>query len=155
MSTSKSNSSEEPIPRYTYNGKKYNSLDEMPAGVRKFFEDKDGDGRSDMFENLISLAGDNVDKTYKFNGKKYNSLDEMPADVRKIFEDKSTNKIQKIHTDESAYTQNSDQPNVKRISTRSQQSLQNHPVLIAVAVVSSLAVVSMALVYAGVISINI
>jgi len=73
-----------------FNGKTYNSLEEMPANERQAFEqmqqifvDANGNGipdfmEGDMFRNVMAAVSNNV----SYKGQVYNSLDELPADVR-------------------------------------------------------------------------
>jgi len=39
---------------YVINGRKYNSLDEVPSEFRKFFDDQNGDGRPDWLRDAVS-----------------------------------------------------------------------------------------------------
>ena len=48
--------------KYTYNGREYTSLDEMPPEVRAMFEDKDGDGLPDFINQMMPGAKVNVNK---------------------------------------------------------------------------------------------
>lgn len=73
-----------------FNGKTYNSLEEMPANERRAFEqmqqifvDANGNGipdfmEGDMFRNVMAAVSGNV----SYNGQEFNSLDELPSDVR-------------------------------------------------------------------------
>jgi len=83
-----------------FNGKTYNSLEEMPANERKAFEqmkqifvDANGNGipdfmEGDMFRNVMSMASTNG--TYQ--GQVLNNLDELPPDVR----EKVQNALEKL-----------------------------------------------------------
>jgi hypothetical protein len=73
-----------------FNGKSYNSLEEMPANERQAFEhmqqifvDANGNGipdfmEGDMFRKVMSLASGNA----SYGGQVINNLDELPPDVR-------------------------------------------------------------------------
>lgn len=73
-----------------FNGKTYNSPDEMSADERQAYEqmlqiftDKNGNGIPDFLEgdivkNVMAAVSSNVN----FNGKVYDNLDELPADAR-------------------------------------------------------------------------
>ena len=73
-----------------FNGKTYNSLEEMPANERQAFEqmqkifvDANGNGIPDFMEgdvakNVVTALTGNVN----FNGKVYASLDELPSDAK-------------------------------------------------------------------------
>ena len=78
-----------------FNGKSYNSLQEMPSNERtayeqmqKIFVDADGNGIPDFLEGDIAknvmTAFTNV---VNYDGKVYNSLDELPADARQKVQD--------------------------------------------------------------------
>lgn len=73
-----------------FNGKTYNSVDEMPASEReayesmfKIFQDADGNGIPDFLEGDIAknvlTAFTNV---VHYDGKVYNSMDELPPEAR-------------------------------------------------------------------------
>ena len=74
-----------------FNGKSYNSVEEMPAsdreayeGMFQIFTDKNGNGIPDFLEgdvakNVMTAFTTNV---VNYDGKVYNSLDELPADAR-------------------------------------------------------------------------
>jgi hypothetical protein len=73
-----------------FNGKTYNSLEEMPANERQAFEhmqqifvDANGNGIPDFMEgdvakNVVTALTGNVN----FNGKVYTSLGELPPDAK-------------------------------------------------------------------------
>ncbi len=79
-----------------FNGKTYNSLEEMPANERtayeqmqKIFVDANGNGIPDFLEgdiarNVMTAFTTNV---VNYDGKVYNSLDELPADARQKVQD--------------------------------------------------------------------
>lgn len=73
-----------------FNGKTYNSLEEMPARERQAYEqlqqifvDADGNGVPDFLEgdvaNKVITA---VTSAINYDGKVYNSLDELPPEMR-------------------------------------------------------------------------
>lgn len=73
-----------------FNGKSYNSIDEMPATERMAYEqmmnifvDKNGNGipdfmEGDVVQNVMSAYSQKVD----FNGNTVHSLDDLPPEVR-------------------------------------------------------------------------
>jgi hypothetical protein len=73
-----------------FNGKTYNSPDEMPANERQAYEqmfqiftDKNGNGIPDFLEgdiakNVMTAVTSNIN----FNSKVYNNLNELPPDAR-------------------------------------------------------------------------
>ncbi len=79
-----------------FNGKTYNSLEEMPANERmayeqmqKIFVDANGNGIPDFLEgdiakNVMTALTTNV---VNYGGKVYNNLDELPADARQKVQD--------------------------------------------------------------------
>lgn len=78
------------MPTIRFNGKTYNSVEEMPANERQAFEhlsnlfvDKNGNGipdflEGDMVKNVMTAFTSNVN----FNGQTYNNLNELPPEVR-------------------------------------------------------------------------
>lgn len=78
------------MPTIVFNGKSYNSPDEMPDNERKAYEqmmgmfmDKNGNGIPDLLEgdlvkNVLTAHATMVN----INGKTVSSLDELPPDVR-------------------------------------------------------------------------
>ncbi|MFN8411751.1 MAG: hypothetical protein U0Z26_05135 [Anaerolineales bacterium] len=78
------------MPTIMFNGKTYNSIEEMPANERLAFEqvsnmlvDKNGNGIPDFLEgdiakNVMSVFTSSVN----INGKTYSGIDELPEDVR-------------------------------------------------------------------------
>ena len=73
-----------------FNGKSYNSLEEMPANEReayesmfKIFQDANGNGIPDFLEGDIAK---NVTTAFSnavhYNGAVYNNLDELPPEAR-------------------------------------------------------------------------
>lgn len=78
-----------------FNGKTYNSVEEMPASDRQAYEsmfqiftDANGNGIPDFLEgdiaNNVMTAFTNV---VHYDGKVYNSMDELPADARQKLQD--------------------------------------------------------------------
>ena len=86
-----------------FNGKSYNSVEEMPAQERQAFEqmqqifvDANGNGipdfmEGDMFKNVMAAASNNV----TYNGQVYNNLDDVPPDVREKVQ-KALEKLKQI-----------------------------------------------------------
>ena len=78
-----------------FNGKTYNSAEEMPANERqayesmfKIFKDETGNGIPDFLEgdvakNVMTAFTSNV----VYNGKTYTNMDELPADARQKLND--------------------------------------------------------------------
>jgi hypothetical protein len=79
------------MPTITFNGKTYNSLDEMPAHERQAFEklssmfvDANGNGipdflEGDMAKNVMTFYSD---KTFNFNGQAYTGMEQLPPEVQ-------------------------------------------------------------------------
>ena len=86
--------------RYVVNDQEYHSLDEMPANLRKYFEDQDGDGRPDWLDDELQgmmgrVASQRIEMhtvngvtTYRVGDREYQGLDEMPPGHRALFEDR-------------------------------------------------------------------
>lgn len=88
--------------RNTVKGHAYESVEAMPADVRRLYEetlrqmgpgweDRDGSGVPDRFEGRVELGGLSataaVESRIVVNGRTYGSAAEMPADVRRMFDD--------------------------------------------------------------------
>ena len=87
-----------------YNGKTYNSLEEMPPEVRAAYQqamallaDQNGNGMPDFLDGL--MQGQSLDALVKplnvlasthtqivFNGQTYTSVDQMPPEARRAYE---------------------------------------------------------------------
>jgi hypothetical protein len=73
-----------------FNGRTYNSLEEMPLNERKAYEqlqkifvDVNGNGIPDFLEGDVAQKVISAfTNTINYEGKVYNSLDELPADAR-------------------------------------------------------------------------
>jgi hypothetical protein len=73
-----------------FNGKTYNSLEEMSANDRQAYEqianmlvDKDGNGIPDFLEgDLVKNVMTAFTSSINFNGQTYNGMNELPEDVR-------------------------------------------------------------------------
>ncbi len=77
------------MPTILFNGKTYNSIEEMPVDVRSayqqvadIFVDKNGNGipdflEGDMVKNVITAFTSNVN----VNGQTYNNMNELPPDI--------------------------------------------------------------------------
>jgi hypothetical protein len=73
-----------------FNGKTYNSIEEMPPEARLAYEqvahimvDKDGNGipdflEGDLVKNIMSVVSGSIN----FNGQTYNNVNELPPDVQ-------------------------------------------------------------------------
>ncbi len=78
------------MPTISFNGKTYNSIEEMPAKERQIYSqiagmlvDKDGNGIPDFLEgdvvkNVVSVFNSSAD----VNGQSYRDINELPPDVR-------------------------------------------------------------------------
>lgn len=79
----------------TFNGKSYNSIEEMPANERQayesmfqIFKDENGNGipdfmEGDMVKNVMNAFTSNV----VYNGKVYTNMDELPPEARQKLND--------------------------------------------------------------------
>jgi hypothetical protein len=77
----------------TFNGKTYNSLDEMPPDVRAqysaisgIFADKNQNGVPDIMENLMSTSTVIQTGTIIYDGKTYNNINDLPPEARAKYE---------------------------------------------------------------------
>ena len=83
----------------SFNGKTYNSLEEMPAEQRAayeqimdFMQDKNNNGIPDLFEGdaLQKMIGMSQNTNIIINGKQMQSLDSLPPEARAKFEKSMT-----------------------------------------------------------------
>ena len=79
--------------KITINGRGYDGPEQMPADVRRLYEetwrriDKDGNGIPDVVEASGSPApGVHIQNQIVINGRSFGSVEEIPPDLRKIFE---------------------------------------------------------------------
>jgi hypothetical protein len=78
-----------------FNGKTYNSLEEMPANERqayeqlqKIFVDANGNGIPDFLEgDLAKKVITAFTSSVNYDGKVYNNLDELPVEARQKVQD--------------------------------------------------------------------
>lgn len=78
------------MPTISFNGKTYNSIEEMPAKERQIYSqiaemlvDKDGNGIPDFLEGDVVKNVVNVfKKSVDVNGQSYSDIDQLPPDVR-------------------------------------------------------------------------
>lgn len=80
------------MPTIIFNGKTYNSIEDMPANERQAFEqmsqmfvDKNGNGipdflEGDMVQNV--LAAHSTKTSINVNGKTYHSVEDLPPELR-------------------------------------------------------------------------
>jgi hypothetical protein len=81
-------------PNIIFNGKGYESADEMPADVRRTYEsimgilaDKDGDGTPDLLEGLPAGGARPISSMQVFfEGKMYTGVNELPPEARARYE---------------------------------------------------------------------
>lgn len=80
------------MPSVIFNGKTYNSIEDMPADERKAYEqvsqilvDKNGNGIPDLLEGDMAqnvLAAHSTGMHVTVNGKVYRTLEDLPPDLR-------------------------------------------------------------------------
>src|SRR4051794_22561631 len=77
----------------TFNGKTYNSLDEMPPDVRAQYAtisgilaDKYQNGVPDIMENIMSASTVMQTSTIIYDGKTYNNVNDLPPEARSKYE---------------------------------------------------------------------
>ncbi len=83
------------MAKIIFNGQEYESVEAMPAEVRRLYEmasqmfaDQDQDGVPDLFERLPGSTSTIVTHTTQFavDGKVYSNLDELPPEARRKYE---------------------------------------------------------------------
>ncbi len=80
------------MPKITFNGKTYNSVEEMPANERQAFEkisqmfvDKNGNGIPDLLEGDVVknvLTAHSTHANVTVNGQTYTSFHDLPPETR-------------------------------------------------------------------------
>ncbi|MBL8062130.1 MAG: hypothetical protein JNK32_03860 [Anaerolineales bacterium] len=80
------------MPTIVFNGKTYNSIEDMPANERQAFEqmskmfvDQNGNGIPDFLEgDMVQkvLAAHSTNMHVSVNGKTYHTLEDLPPDLR-------------------------------------------------------------------------
>jgi hypothetical protein len=78
------------MPKIIFDGKTYNSVEEMPALQRQAYEqlstmlvDKDGNGIPDFLEgDMVSNVITAYSRKFSMDGTVYNNVNELPEDVR-------------------------------------------------------------------------
>ncbi len=82
--------------KIVFNGKEYDSVDQMPPDVRKEYEvaletlrKSGGEEILSVLQRDMGVSGTHIKATVHeivVNGKKYDSVDAMPPDVRRVYE---------------------------------------------------------------------
>ena len=82
--------------KIVFNGKEYDSVDQMPPDVRKEYEvaletlrKSGGEEILSVLQRDMGVSGTHIKATFReivVNGKKYDSVDAMPPDVRRTYE---------------------------------------------------------------------
>jgi hypothetical protein len=78
------------MPKIIFDGKTYNSVEEIPALQRQAYEqlssmlvDKNGNGIPDFLEgDMVSNVITAYSRKFSMDGKVYNNVNELPEDVR-------------------------------------------------------------------------
>ncbi|MCU0446498.1 MAG: hypothetical protein MUE85_16455 [Microscillaceae bacterium] len=79
---------------FQFNGKTYQSLDELPEEFKVFFKDENNNGIPDIFENMQKYTQQGASEMnfnftqYHVNGKTYDSLAEVPLEQQQMIKDK-------------------------------------------------------------------
>jgi hypothetical protein len=80
-----------------FNGRMYNSVEEMPPDIRRAYEqvmgifsDKDQNGVPDAFEGIASAGAEPIglqsNNIFIYEGRRYQSVDELPLEARQKYE---------------------------------------------------------------------
>lgn len=77
--------------KINFNGKEYNSLNEIPDEFKVMFKDENNNGIPDFVEGLLnSGAAGSVRplvanfNSFVYNGKQYSSIDQMPPEAKEM-----------------------------------------------------------------------
>ncbi|MCC6866071.1 MAG: hypothetical protein IT280_07905 [Ignavibacteria bacterium] len=84
--------------KINFNGKEYNSFNEIPDEFKVMFKDENNNGIPDFVEGLLNSGNKNNIKpitanfsTFFYKGKQYSSIDELPSEARQIVQSKLKN----------------------------------------------------------------
>lgn len=79
------------MSKINFNGKEYNSLNEIPDEFRVMFKDENNNGIPDFVEGLLNANTTGSQKplianfnSFFYNGKQYSSIDQMPQEAREM-----------------------------------------------------------------------
>ena len=68
--------------KFVVNGKEYDSVEEMPADIRKIYEKAISGKAGIHHENVSSMSSGKI----VFNGQEYENVESMPLDIRQMYE---------------------------------------------------------------------
>jgi len=79
------------MSKINFNGKEYNSLNEIPDEYKVMFKDENNNGIPDFVEGLLNANATGSQKpitanfsSFFYNGKQYSSIDQMPSGVKEM-----------------------------------------------------------------------
>ncbi len=87
--------------KINFNGKEYNSLNDIPDEFKVMFKDENKNGIPDFVEGLLNANSQGRQKplvanfnSFFYNGKQYSSIDQMPPEAK----DMVTNGLNKLES---------------------------------------------------------
>lgn len=79
------------MSKINFNGKEYNSLNDIPDEFKVMFKDENNNGIPDFVEGLLNTNNSGSNKplvanfsSFFYNGKQYSSIDQMPPEAKEI-----------------------------------------------------------------------
>ncbi len=77
--------------KINFNGKEYNSLNDIPDEFKVMFKDENNNGIPDFVEGLLNSNATGSQKSlvanfnsFFYNGKQYSSIDQMPTEAKEM-----------------------------------------------------------------------
>jgi hypothetical protein len=77
--------------KINFNGKEYNSLNDIPDEFKVMFKDENNNGIPDFVEGLLDASATGSHKplvanfnSFFYNGKQYSSIDQMPPEAKEM-----------------------------------------------------------------------
>ncbi len=87
--------------KINFNGKEYNSLNDIPDEFKVMFKDENKNGIPDFVEGLLNANSQSSQKplvanfnSFFYNGKQYSSIDQMPPEAKEMV----TNGLSKLES---------------------------------------------------------
>ncbi len=87
------NNNNEALNKINFNGKEYNSINDIPNEFKVLFKDENNNGIPDFVEGILNSGQNQSVKplianfnSFYYNGTQYSSIDELPPEAKKMVE---------------------------------------------------------------------
>ena len=84
------NNNNEALNKINFNGKEYNSINDIPNEFKVLFKDENNNGIPDFVEGILNSGQNQSVKplianfnSFYYNGTQYSSIDELPPEAKK------------------------------------------------------------------------